>query len=1464
MARSPLRTGIDILVFAGLVVLTAFLLRPLQKSLNEHLTVMRDEFIALGEDRLGIRISYESMGPSIFGELDVRKIRLYGEEGLPLLTLSRLRIAYSLPELLRGNWQDSLRAILLDKPVLNLDEEQAARLTALFDRLRGENAPDLADLLDQLPRNLQVRVKGGECSFEYEGSRFSIAGLGLEAAFQEDRVRLEGAWNALADLRLISEETPLTLEMSGGMTGEFDVRQREGTFSFRVPSLAGEGFSLKRVDFDLGIDENRLSLKKRDDASPFDLELDYAFRDHRFSAAFEGRNFSPGHIIYFRGPWEDFNRCLGISATGTASFGAGGEAGLEYALDLQGDLGNYPPAGPLSYVLDCRGDGERVNFERLELKAPIGGAVYNGDLLLDSLSPDGTLVIKDFTLSGGEYLNAELAVSGQGERLSFFGSSLSLGPVKLTALDANLTRSDEGLAFSLSALRFSDSQSYEDIRLSRLSAGGSLDFSPRHLETSVILDEFSVQDLASMAKPFTKYPFDVDAAAGITKDLRITTEIFVTTDFEHLLYNAPRFVAAYSGGRDVLALASVSGTNRRFDLNDLRLVWDSGSAEASGFVDFSQGRDISFALQSAFLEIPYSLEGQFLGGKILNVQGSYGFDASIRAAGKGNYEGYVRADSIPLPIGGQFASLGFSSFVYYESLDFWSVELSRLELINIATPVSQTAALRMSGIADQDWAFFPAIEFDDGGEALSGRADLRWEGEWPKVVFKANLASLDNSETYDLEGTVRLDALKQNAGDQDVLEAHFDGKAIKLDRVLRGARNAVASGDVQINWKSMDSYTLAVNLSSLSAFDGERNINLSAQGFLDEGELRIRDLSCRYGELQAEMPFLRVNRREAYAQAGARLWGLAAGREFDFSLDAQAGFAEVDSWFVIGTALEAFKGSLTVQKLRFDVLKNQEPMVFEFTRDSSALSLSGGPRDMIRFRLTQEGAFFAGLSAPSPVRGTISGSITTQTIDAYSPNLYVDLEALWRFLPSPNILCTGGFVNAAVAIKGPLGDPEFFGVAQGQSVRLLVPRFLSAEVGPSPITVTLEGNEMRFGPLTTTVGKGSGTVSAWFRFDRWIPSTFVLDIQSPSQRPIPFAADIQGIMVKGNAYGVLRLAQEDGSLSVTGNLTGEETEITLDAQEMAAGEFGRLNSPIPVVTDLVVTMGRKMEFLWPSADLPILRAYADAGNSLHITSDTVTGNFSINGDVTLRGGEIFYFQRNFYIRQGSLVFNESELQFDPQLTIMAETRDRTDDGPVTVSLLVDSAPLKSFTARLESNPPLSQAEIFSLLGGNLAPQVQADGSTSTLAAILNPTADLLSQFYIFRNIERRARNLLGLDMLSFRTNLAQNSVLLLSGIRNAPDGLDKPGNYLDNTTVFIGKYLGPNIFIQGMLSLRYDENQFELGGLPLGGEGLALEAEIGIELRNPLFDVRFNVAPLHPENLFINDMSFSLVWRRSF
>jgi hypothetical protein len=1435
--RFPFGFSVKLLIFVFLAGISASLLWPLQRSIEERMSVARDRIIDQAEAYLQRTIEYGSIGPSLFGILDIRDIRVYGDDSAPVVSAARFRVFYSPWELITGDILNIIRSVRIDRPFLTLDRHRDADLIALFSswssgrRLSWEGG---------LPGELSLRVLDGGGSFTSGENRFALDGIFFDASIRAGRIQIQGKWKGEIDPAGFFD--PMTI--SCRFNGELSADLRQGSLNVSIPSLRGETFRFRPVTVNLTKADTLIELRKINDRSPLDLYLGYDLVSGRLRGEFRTEELVIRDLVSLTGAWDGYNPWLEGNLTGRASLAVDlpedAPGGVAYEFDL---AGRFSPNRPMEgYTLAGRGDGSAVKFDRFFLWFPQGHIRFAGDLGFKPFAPNGYISVSELSLSGEGRVNSEFSVSAENGEIGVFGDSVSLGSVFLSALDLRVRYTGQGLTFSLSALRFRDIESYEDVRLSSISLAGSLDYT-RHIQASLEVEFFSVADMVDMARPFIKPPGMM--AGGFWGEISLSTEVFFTTNFEHLLYNAPRVIIAHQGPPDIVAVLSLSGTDRRFELNEGRVVWSGKGLEASGYADFSNPQDIAFSLQASYMDLSYFLEGVILDRRSLSVRGSYGLSAYVSMTDAGLYSGYLEAEEIPIPFQGRFARLSLLSSLRYGSSDFWSLDIDRLELLDLATPASPFVSLSITGMADQDGAEFSRLFYEDGLGALSGRALVSWDRDFSLIRGDLTLGGARNSlEQYFFQGAY--------AGGEG--EFRFTGVDVQVGRFMRNSRNALISGEIQGRWNSPASYSAELRLSSLSAQVGERELRGSCRGTLNQEAFTLEDLRVTYGAFQGELPFFRVNLRDARMETESRIWGTLGERPVDLAFGVKLDFEPAVSWFHMARALNTFTGSIRVYTFRLDTVEAPEPFDFLFSRTDSAISLSGGPEDMLRFQMSREGDFYTGLSYPLPVRGTIIGAISPQTIDAQISNLYVDMASLWRYIPRKDIISfSGGVVTASIRISGPLWDPEFFGTAQGTSLRINVPQFLGEDIGPFPGTVVLEGNEMRFGPLTAPVGSGSGLVSGWFRFDRWIPNTFTIDVSVPQDRPIPFAVDIMGIKAGGGAAGQLKLSMEDFILLVSGDLGAENTQITMDAQRLGQ-PYSYPPSRVSVVTDLTIKTGRKVEFVWP-VTLPILQAYVDAGTGVRISSDSSVDRYSIVGDVALRSGEIYYFQRSFYIREGSLSFNENEIRFDPRISARAEIRDRNDEGPVTISMIINNAPLLSFTARFEAEPPLSQAEIFSFLGQNLTGASNEDDSVSN--AFVMASSDVLSQFGVFRQGERYIRDFFHLDMFSVRTMVLQNAMLQATGLRNPVDRNGGVGNYFDRTTIFLGKYIRSDMFVQAMVSLRYDADKTTLGGL-------IIEPDIGIELKNPLFSVRWNFLPLHYENMFMDDMSFTLTWRWSF
>ena len=1448
-----------ILLFIILVTGTAILIRPLQLGLQNRIENIRDDYINRVEDYFGIKIKYGSMGPSVFGTLDLRNVQLLRRDETELLSVSRLSLSYSVLKFLRGDTLPAFHALRIDRPVLSLDIKKDSDLIERISLL-GTDQGGEPGTGNFLPENFSLRILNGEWELSGDIGEAKIKGLRIEALLKKNRIGFNGRWEAEASLNQIESLFPAF--MRGRINGEYFTDFKEGSVTVQIPLFSGKDFRVKPLTLGIFLSRGQLEIRKIYDRLPAAFSVIYYPEYGMFKGSAEAQSFFPSDLISLTGQLNKYSPLLGVRLSGNAGFELYNNGAIAYNIDLTGDAGAMA-------VIKAYGNREHAEIDKFAIGYSGGEINFSGgvDFLAGQtipFAPTGTLLLSNFILpsaeSGGENngISGKLDISSLGSMINLFGENFSAGESRLSSLNASLYQDEQGISFIFTAGKAEENGANEP---KTIALDGSVDFDidhpeAQHIRASLFLNSFPAEDILAFAEPLAiSLPLTPILRSEVGK-ISVSTEVFFTTDYEHLLYNAPNVELKYHGIGNAQVNASVSGTNRGFELNGGRITYGKDSIDISGSVDYSDPKAINFSAGLTYRELSYFFEGMILDQKDVSVRGSYGILVNLSSSNNGAFSGYASGDEIPIPSGEKFASLSFLSTFFYDSPSKWQVKLENFELNELTTPASSFASLKFTAGAGENGMIIPDIVFDDGKGVIEGKINFAWDPTYSYCDFDVDMISSRRYEYYGVNGSYR----------DGCLALDFSGQGMQLSRI--SGYNAVADAGLKLSWKSLSSFEAEAELGSLILFINDEVLRASFIFHANEETLRINRLSLNYSGLEAVVPYFRIDRNEAMAETESLIHGDIGGIPVELSFHGDAMFNKTETWLDLLNPEGFINGSLLVNTARYNTIEAGEP--FRFTvnavreRKGTSLKLAGGPRNMLRFNYSpgedDDKFIFMALSAPSPVRGSVAGIIKSETIDVQGTDLYVDLGSLWRFMP-PSLTTVGfpgGIVTASVRICGLLEDPEFYGIAHGKSIQIQVPDFLPEMIRPVPTTFLLTGSEMTFGPIDAAVGKGGGVATGWFRWDQWVPSTFIIDINVPMETPIPYGFEMSGFHSRGLASGHLNLDMEDNVFTITGDLVAHDTVLGLSATDFTAFNsdmFLNTESDITVITDFSIKSGRRVEFFWPTAEFPVLQANADMGTGIKVSSDDSIGLFSLTGDVKLRSGEIFYLERNFYLREGALFLNESETRFDPHISVRAEMRDQSEDGPVTIAMVIDREPLMSFTPRFESTPPLSQFEIFSILGQNPQGELDTGQRNVFLTGI-----DFLAQSLLFRRFQRQVRDLLGVDMFSVRTTIFQNLILSIPGNQSG-ENTERPnrfGNYFNNSTVFIGKFFGANIFGEALLSLRYDENKQTMGGLKL-------EPEIALEMRNPLFDIRLNmIAPLYSDSNFADDISMSIIWRRSF
>nr|AGS52061.1 putative protein BB0794 [uncultured bacterium contig00024] len=1503
---------IRFLVFFGLIGLSAAIMRPVHNTIYAEMNRIRSDFIVKVEDLTGFKLKYSSIRPTIFGSFDIRNLRLVKDKD-QFLSIPRARINFSFLNILKGK-TTAIYSIQLDRAavVLDLEKDKALIDTILSLNKNNNDASQsfgqIAEFFSGNPdfriRDFLISITGGDTNYLIRDLNIDITADNTDGT-DGPEIFLAGKFNTEIKKENIFNRT-YAVKTTVEVNGTFSVNLEEGRADIDFSNITGSEIEENKVNVSFFKSISNMFSGKNKDFSGIDQNEKVVFEINplKFGFVFSGRTvnlnalsggeqynaffnyntdtgdlftslnctqFNPAGIIAFQNVNRDINRLFSMTVNGSATYQSDNSGSMQYNINFNGlNLANKADY----FVLRTHGSEKLFVFDEFKLySSPVAGSdniLFHGKMELagrvgfSPLIPAGIITFDKFSLGTNNTFNGIFNVSTQKEEIRIAGNNVTMGHAALENMNIYLQPSGKELSITLS--------SYCD-KSGAIELFTNYNYRPKQMEVSLALNNLSIASIPEMASPFVKnmsipgfiYPFAGNSV--------IDAEIFFTTDFNQFVYNAPNIV--FKAG-NVTGVLSVSGTDKKFTLSDSTISRDGRDLVISSNVNFANPMDLGFTFNANYQNLSWKIEGQVLDRTTLTARDPNGLHAYGSISDKGAVSGYLEGIDFPVPAIDKTVYLNFYGSLRYTSKDFWIFNLAHLRAHDYTTEAGRNI-FSVSGLADQDGAGFRDILFNDDAGFLAGGLNFSWDPDFSYVQFLLNMTDgRAAGENYSVDGMFRKNELRSKASLSNM----------RLDRFIKGKGAMVLNGNADIVWDSVNSFSANLNITSMNA--KYKNVPVEAQAavLLTEKEFNINNLKIDYSGLKTEVSRLVLNIEQGKTNADANINGFVSDRRLEGNIVIDAEFNNIDSWAQIKNTLDSLNGTVLAKNIHYGN-KESEPVIFEFFTDRGAFTvLAGvlrqeGRQNMLQAEMDNKGNFFASLSSPLPVRSTVAGVYKEGLLDAHCNDFYMDLSALWELLPpAPGFGITGGYITGRLDIRGPLVNPNFYGQARGTSIRMLVPDFISQEIKPVPFNAVLEGNELSFESVQMAVGNGRGTVDGWLRFENWVPKNTGLDIKIPRNTPVPYAFNLSGFQAKGDASGSLLFVLENNAMEVTGELYANNAElgVSIDDTMVRPGELN-VNQNIPAIINLTVTTGSAVEFIWPNVNMPILRANPELGTVVTVFADSQLGQYTVNSDVVIRSGELYYFDRNFYIRRGNLVFRESEQQFNPRISARAEIRDRTDSGPVTISMVIDNEPLLSFVPRFEANPSLTQLEIYTLLGHNVYAFGGGEDAETTQRFLINSGTDLLTQlvvnseffnqFIAVRQFERTVRNVLNLDVFSVRTRFLQNAVATnVSALgqnqgqnanqnQNPVDRNTRVGNYFDNTTVFVGKYVGQDMFIQGVLSMRYDENQQNI-------TGLKFEPDIGIELQSPLFNIRWDFFPYSPENWWVNDNSITLMWSRSF
>ncbi|TVR00216.1 MAG: hypothetical protein EA403_12080 [Spirochaetaceae bacterium] len=1436
---------ISVLTLSALLVVTVFVVVPIQRALEVRMAAARDEVIEALEDRIGRRVSYSRISPSIFRYLDIRDLTIHGSEGEAdvLASFGRVKAYFSVERLISGDAANAVSEIRFEQTSISLHHERDADLVRLIRSLgedggaSGHNGlvgPDLAEAL----RSRRLVIRGENVAVVYDSGDAIHSATGLFFRADLSPTETEVSLRGTVSHSVAGTNSHVRAE-NVSLTGSFAPGGSPARLTVEIPHLWTPVVSVRDQIFQIDLDEQRVSVRKIRDRSPIDISLIFDPAERRIDVAVIAEEIVPADILRLDGALSVFNGWLLGETTGRASLTYLLDSrDVQYDVTLQNRVRNPEVPEPILLTVTVDGDQRLANVRELVVRSSEGSAQFRGSVDVVRGLPEGQLALDQFTYGEIRSTTAEVAVTSSPGGISLDAPWVSYGASRF--YDVAFTTGPLGGDSSFFATAFLDEEQAGRVSLAgNMANGTTLDVTAEFRRARLNRPLAVAADLLPAVS--------AEIATRIPASLILDTRVAVRITPDGFSVEAP-FVSVFDEDReDRFAAFALFAEDGEIVVSDGLVGWDSYLLQGGFSASVGRRGGVDFAANIFDGDRTYELNGLVDRDRTVVFTGSHGLDGRVHLTRTGDAVFSVRGNEIPVPFSTTGAAITMDVGGMFRTPTDWNAQVRNMMITGIRVG-DRVGDVAFAGRMGPNGATLDSVTISDDISVLSGSGTVsyRFDGAGP-IALEMILAADGTGERYEVQGI--LD------GGEVTAALVVERTPLARTRVagIRGSVNGIVTidGPIANPWLTMDFQVMEAALNN-DAFNANGRISFR------EGVLQFDAIRGQFVTTQITAGRGVIDMYNGSIDLQATIRNTARPRAGPRTLRVRSDLVGADgSTHLVSLLRGPFAGDLRIDGL--DVLPERYgDWVFSVQRHDEGIDVFGGPQNAMSLSVQTNGQFRAVVQDRLPISFVAAGTVRDRQIEANVMQVMIRIDEVPDLLDFTVVEVSSGVISGGVRLVGPLNDPDFYGTLTADGVHARV-EYVPATIGPAKLFLVFQEKELGLTRFETGAGRGRAALTGTFVLNRWSVDEFALDIET-NETGVPVAHTFGTLMVDGVGVGRMRIAGGPGVVSITGDIEARATTLAVNPRAESQPASGQTMANV----DLTLRTGRRVEFLWPSRDFPVVRSFAQTNQRLRLQYSDDAGTFRLRGDVGIQGGEIYYFDRSFYIREGTIAFDETEEQFDPRLSARAELREVGSRGPVRIYLIADGSRLSEFSPRFESSPTMTDAEIVALIGGGLITGTADD--VVNLSTAMLATTELVTPLGIMNRVESGIRDALGLDLFSVRTQFFQNLVLrALDDPRDQDDPLDNTspslGKYFDNTTVFLGKYLGSSLFLELLFQMRA-RNPLESEVQSIGG--VDVDSEIGLEFQTPFFLLQWRMLPQNPQNLFVTDTTFTFSWGFSY
>ena len=1454
--------------FIILFLIGIAIILPVTKSFKLFTTTSVEKISDYLQDTVGISISYESFSPSILSKLSLKNVAVFNEKNEQIGSLNSVKLNYKIFKILKGDFQQGITSVVFDG--INLDIKKVVELIQnQTNNNQNDSKKEVNFSLQEIRKFFPYKCYFNNIILFYNDAKF-------DASLNFNKISLNS--DSISDFLVIDFFSKLNvvlknqkevekniqingdIDFSGRVKNDFSDANMYLTFS----NITDGKINVNQINLYAGYSSDVLELRTVQSVIPINFNLLLNLLDKSLKVSLQTENLRPLEVFSTNYKKSQLEKYKNISFTSFSNFSYN-LSDNKMVYDSEGRI-NVPKESlydgfDISYSLV--GNEKNISLNSFELSGQNCQGNIQAEYNFDKMQLYGMANIPFVKLPNGKLISTELFFDPLDEGFMVFAPQIFIGDKSLTALQFNFIPQKKSSTYDFT-FEVSDYSHLEEDEPGVIRLSGSFLEKSKYVQANASINSTFVDSIAEFVFEFMNES-EVENFKNIIPSLNpymISGDIYFSTDFNSFSYNVPYLVAANTKEENQVVMLSVNGNDESLQIDNFSLIFNKIAFECAATLETPNKKDLLFTLDLKSGAVPYHFSGS-KSENVVTVSGDYDFFAMFDWSNIKSKELSASLSFEGLPIVFDDYSLLFTTNVFanYDSLNGPVVNVLNFGAELSSHQNNLNPKFQCSGNITKYGAQFNNVSYTDSYSLLDGYANVMYNSNgtvFDSVGVQLNLNNPANEESIVLDAKFTNPDLQQITF-ENILDAMYMDIQLQLNKINL---NRVAISKHESNQLSGSIYAggaikhphIVLNVENLKLLVASDFMELKGVFSVEDRYIHTDDFAIDFSSIKFDNIKVDISLNDFNLHAETILKTEFDGLDINIPM-----FLDVSDVVIKNKKfdIETFKVNFQIKETFGAFLLSPINFSLSAIYENEYLSIFSNGNSYILGSLSKEGKLDLVIDSKDYLRAKVKGFVSIDDVSLSIDDVNLNIRNILSFFNVNHIInVENGNLEGNLKLENTLSNPYLFGAAKISNPIFMLPMFSKELITTNRMLITIDKDEIRFIPTIFKVkNREKLSAEAVIFLNKWSLDHIEASVLTLENEVVKGGLDIPEVKIWGEVIFDVSLYFENNILQVNGNFWGENIECSSGMANLSGGKSKRPRpkNPMKINANINFNFGTHSRINFD----PILRCVLAPNTKIGLIFDQENSIYNIKGDIYIRSGDIGYLNRNFYIKNGNVFFNTNDIT-NPLITITAETRERDEKGEsVRIILTAENQYLKSFSPKFSSIPAKSETELRMLLGEI------AIADSSSVPNFLFAAGDYAIQSVILRKFENKLRDFMNFDIFSLRTNILQNTIKL--GINdNQNYSKFTPASLLDNTTLYIGKYLASNIYFDAMLHVTLEDkimNSFNSMGV------LIFQPEIGLELESPFFNIRWNLAPNINAMFyqqFVPHTSVTLSWKLTF